>query len=395
MRKAAGGVARVPPPGPPGGAPPIRWCSAPFTNCDQVLVAFRVLGSRKHEHWLNKVAVGLTARRGTKHGRMCHVELMMQTEPGLWYRFGIIKKSYVGSDEKGKPMFEWGTVHGKPVDQSSWDSKYIFLSLSVKRARQKEAFDFLQSQLQNKFNYYGYLFNIIMPGGIGAGEYHPRLHGQGAQWYCSQIVGCALQAMADEGKLADAPHLAVPQMHAWRAAGALASLMLGAALGALIGILAGRDTQLWHGLAPLAGVLAGLFGSMAAGSLLAALSSALSPRCQAYGGQANPRCVATMGRGWSGRGGSYKGLGMSSGRLPCLVCLRLFVRLVLTPQRQSRPRSDPLPPPPPVASRADWRAVVGTTRNFHQSSPNSLYDDLCTAKGVSRSRDPHGDTMCI
>jgi hypothetical protein len=177
-------------------APSLRWNPAPFYNGDQVLVAFRVLGSRRNEHWLNRAAVIATARPGTKHGRMCHVELMLQVDAGLWYRFGIVKKSWVGNDEKGNPIFEWGVVHAKPVDTSSWDSKYKFLSISVSRPKQKAAFDFLMSQSGHDFNYYGYLLNILMPGGIGAGEYHPRMHVEKHKWFCSQLVGCALQVRA-------------------------------------------------------------------------------------------------------------------------------------------------------------------------------------------------------
>ena len=109
-------------------------------------MAFRVLGSRKHEHWLNRAAVALTASRRSKHGKMCHVELMMQPQPGVWMRFGIVKKSYIGNDAKGRPLFQKGVVHAKVVDTSSWDSKYVFLSMSVSRAKQKNAFDFLMSQ---------------------------------------------------------------------------------------------------------------------------------------------------------------------------------------------------------------------------------------------------------
>jgi hypothetical protein len=129
-----------------GGAP--RWNPTPFPGGDQVLVAFRVLGSRKHEHWLNKVAVAITASPRSKNGRLCHVELMMQVDLGAWHRFGVVKKTYVGQDPDGKPKFEWGRVHAKPVDTDSWDSKYIFLSLYVPRPRQKIAFDFLMSQVR-------------------------------------------------------------------------------------------------------------------------------------------------------------------------------------------------------------------------------------------------------
>ena len=83
----------------------------------QVLVAFRVLGSRKHEHPLNKAAVFLTASRRAKHGRLCHAELMMQVQPGVWVRFGIVKKSYGGDDGKGNPIFIEGRMHAKVVDQ--------------------------------------------------------------------------------------------------------------------------------------------------------------------------------------------------------------------------------------------------------------------------------------
>jgi len=34
-------------------------------------------------------------------------------EPGKWMRFGIVKKSYVGDDKKGRPIFRKGVVHAK------------------------------------------------------------------------------------------------------------------------------------------------------------------------------------------------------------------------------------------------------------------------------------------
>jgi hypothetical protein len=303
----------------------------PFANADQVLVAFRVLGSRKHEHWLNKVAVSLTARPGTKHGRMCHVELMMQTEPGVWYRFGIVKKSYVGSDEAGKPIFEWGSVHGKMVDQSSWDSKYIFLSLSVSRARQKTAFDFLTSQIGNRFNYWGYLLNLILPGGIGVGEYHPAMAAEPNEWYCSQLVGCALQAMGDESNLADVPHTPAGARHTYRVLATLAALVAGGVIGAFVGLLSKTQAGWGTSLAVLAGLSAGAVALLLSAAIISFCAAATSPRWKFY---------------------------------------------------RSRPRHD-------------WKNVMGRVRNLHQSSPNSLYDDLSGAKGVSRSRDPHGGSMLI
>jgi hypothetical protein len=111
----------------------------PFPNSDQVLLAFRLLGSRKREHYLNKIAVAATAKPFCEVSqRFCHVELMFQPYKGTWARFGIVKKTYVGEDSAGKPIFEWGAVHLKMVDQSSWDMKYKFLSVSVSRTKQKQ-----------------------------------------------------------------------------------------------------------------------------------------------------------------------------------------------------------------------------------------------------------------
>lgn len=309
--------------------PPIRWNPAPIYNGDQVLVAFRVLGSRSREHWLNKVAVALTARPGTKHGKMCHVELMLQTDAGVWYRFGIVKKTWVANDENGNPIFEWGVVHGKRVDTSSWDDKYKFLSISVSRQKQKVAFDFLTSQIGHSFNYYGYLLNIILPGGIGVGEYHPRMHVEKHAWYCSQLVGIALQAMSDEEGMAG-EHAPVEARHMWRVVSVMVSLIAGAGAGALSGIWLKQRAHYKQWEAVSAGVIAAVVVMSFVGTCISVMTYTSSSRRRFYGNRAQ--------------------------------------------------RHD--------ACKSDWRHAIGTTTNFHQSSPNSLYDALLEAKGVTPSRDP-------
>jgi hypothetical protein len=267
MRRGAGGGA--------------RWNPAPFQGADQVLVAFRELkkGGKRDEHWLNTWAAWLSSKRGTKHGRLCHVELLMQLNQGQWYRFGIVKKSYMGNDAEGKPIFEWGSVHARPVDTDSWDTKYVFLSLYVPRARQKVAFDFFMSQEGKPFNYWGYLLNIMLPGGIGVGEYHPRMHVEEHSWYCSQLVGAGLQAMGDDETLLTPPPAPVAK-NALRAAASVACLATAALGGTLTGLLLQGVTARWA--AGLAGALVGLVALMLTTGLCAALEALLSPRKSYY-----------------------------------------------------------------------------------------------------------------
>lgn len=242
--------------------PEIPFSTDDFPNSDQVLVAFRILGSRKHEHWLNKAAVYATADPFTKVPQnFCHVEIMFQPYKGAWVRSSVVKKTWVGNDEKNKPIFEWGKVHMKYVDQNSWDSKYKFLSVSVSRKKQKKCYDFLVSQVDGPFNYWGYVLNILLPhGGIGAGKFHPGMNQDRSQWYCSQLVGAGLQAMSDDDALDHGPYADEDETHLRRAAAACASLLFGSLVGLFFAYYIALFEALSRRNAILAGFACGLGG---------------------------------------------------------------------------------------------------------------------------------------
>lgn len=227
-------------------------------------------------------------------------------------------------------------MHAKEVDQNSWDSKYIFLSLSVSRAKQRQAFDFLMSQVDAPFNFRGYLWNAFLPGGFGVGHYHPELAREKHAWYCTQLVGVALQAMGDEDDLS------IPYTPP-RAAGAMRALsaLLVLTMAALAGTLTGFVLRSQAGLTALYSVLIGA---------LAALAFAM------VGGIA----ASSMEEWSAGRAAFY---------------------------RELEARHD--------AARASWRSVVGSHTSWHQSSPNSLYDMLLDCRGVTPGRDPHGPRLTL
>lgn len=122
--------------------------------------------------------------------------------------------------------------------------------------------------------------NTILPGGLGAGEYHPRMHVEDHKWFCSQLVGCALQAMSDDDALAAAP----PPSMARNALRALAELLVVLASVAA-GLLAGLGMKAGGtgaSLAALGGLAAGLVALVALGALVAMVFVLASPRQRLY-----------------------------------------------------------------------------------------------------------------
>lgn len=176
-----------------------------------VLVGFRI--HFEHEHWVNKYAVWLTKRSNevAPAGCMCHAEIMLQTHPGVWHQWGVVKKRWIDPSErprdlKAKEVYRWSLVHMHQVDTSTWDKKYKFLGFHVSREAQRAGMEFLMSQVNQPFNFKGYLLNLLLPVGVGADFFSEDLMNKNntAEWYCTQIIVAALQAMAEcEGRLRD------------------------------------------------------------------------------------------------------------------------------------------------------------------------------------------------
>lgn len=189
-------------------------------------------------------------------------------------------------------------------------------------------------QVDGPFNFSGYVANHFIPGGIGVAHYHPRLHDDKHAWFCTQLVGCALQAMGDEEELAMAY---VPPRGAHMA------------------------RALWVAMAALAGALAGAIvfrvSTENVGALNAALLCALAALVTAMvtGGAA-----AAVGDWFGARATFY---------------------------REMSARHD--------SARNAWRNVVGSHTRWHQSDPNMMWDTLVELLGVTAGRDPNGPGLSL
>jgi NADH:ubiquinone oxidoreductase subunit len=92
-----------------------EFAHSEFPDSHVVRVAFRTLGSRKHEHWLNKYAANLTRLPNEKKpaGSLTHAELIFAVRPGVYVKSSVIKKKWVGKDDKGNDIYQVRTVQQK------------------------------------------------------------------------------------------------------------------------------------------------------------------------------------------------------------------------------------------------------------------------------------------
>ena len=185
--------ARATPTGARGSDPDaIPWESDAFPGSTALRLAFKRIGDRKNEHYMNRLSVWATREAGdvAPGGLMCHAELMLLVKPDTWYRFSVNKMSQkMGPDNKTR--WEKGLVHGKWVKPQSLD-KYTMVELQMSRAAQYNVFMFLKRQMGKPFNGTAYWFNFVFPacalGAVNAGA-RP-----GERWYCTQLITAALQA---------------------------------------------------------------------------------------------------------------------------------------------------------------------------------------------------------
>ena len=152
--------------------------------------------------WLNGLAVSLTRPYGvtSPNGDMCHAELMIPVRSSQWVRFSINKKQFIGRDDSGAPQFEWGTVHATVMGEreSEWRNKYCFLQFELeKRENVQRVFEFLVTQANAPFNYYGYIFNnFFCCARFGTNYYSDKLRYEQGKWYCTEIIHAAMQCGA-------------------------------------------------------------------------------------------------------------------------------------------------------------------------------------------------------
>ncbi len=159
-----------------------------------VIIAFKRIDPDGNEHWLNKAAVKLTKRNDDvfPSGHLSHVELMFENNK-RWYRCSINKKTGT-YDKNGKITWRPGAVHCKYVSQESMKD-YDYFLYYANRQKQKEMYNFCISQLDNKFNFWGYVLNFFIPfGRIGTHSFYPRLLRRKTKWFCSELIVVALQS---------------------------------------------------------------------------------------------------------------------------------------------------------------------------------------------------------
>ena len=173
-----------------------------FPDACIMFAAFRTIGSRKNEHWLNKYAARMTRRPGdvSPGGRMCHVEVILAVRPGVYVKTSVIKKSWVGKREDGSDIWKPGGVHLKRTDPAEWQSKYVFLKFACDRASIHKMFKFLVVQSGHAFNPYSY-YAALTPYGWGVNRWTPEMMSErdDTAWFCSEFLTAALQCAATGG----------------------------------------------------------------------------------------------------------------------------------------------------------------------------------------------------
>lgn len=169
-----------------------------FADAKTVRVAFRTLQSMKREHWLNRFAALATARSGERSpgGKMCHAEVIFPVSNGKYVKASVIKKSFDGLDEKGKPKFKPGHVHLELTSPSEWKKKYVFIQMSAPRHHIKKMMNFFLINNKQPFNHRGYLANLVIPGGIGVKQYSERLSKVPRAYFCTEFIVTGIQCLA-------------------------------------------------------------------------------------------------------------------------------------------------------------------------------------------------------
>lgn len=172
----------------------IPWDTSNFPGCECVRIAFKRVGDRKNEHYMNRLSVIATREPNdvAPGGLMCHAELMLLVRENTWYRFSVNKMSQkIGKN--GKTYWQKGTVHGKWVKPRSMD-KYCLVDLHINRDRQHLMFTFLKNQLGKEFNTTAYWFNFVFPCfPLGYTRYRLNSIPQDKKWYCVELIVAAFQ----------------------------------------------------------------------------------------------------------------------------------------------------------------------------------------------------------
>lgn len=169
-----------------------------FTDCHTVRVAFRTLGSKKHEHYLNKYAARFTRLPGEKKpaGSLTHAEIILPVRPGVYVKASVIKKRWSHKGPDGKDVYVPMGSFLKRTDPAEWARKYIFISLHVSREAIFKCLKFLATQNDGPFNDRGYYANLFVPGGIGTRQFRNELLTHRTSFFCTELLVCALQCLS-------------------------------------------------------------------------------------------------------------------------------------------------------------------------------------------------------
>ena len=168
------------------------------------LLAFKV-SIEEDDHWLNKLAVWGTSSSASNskkddtegsqyRGKISHVEILINHEDEKWYRYSIMKKT--GQRRKdGSILWQWGKVHAIATKPDSVKN-YRFYRINSSFVGVNKALSFLEEQVNNgsQFNFSGYVLNFIFPFKIGNNNYLQAVKKKRNNWFCTELVICALQA---------------------------------------------------------------------------------------------------------------------------------------------------------------------------------------------------------
>lgn len=172
--------------------------STNFKDAENIMLACRVVGSKKHEHWLNKMAAQYTRKRTDSYpcGKLCHIEIIVAVKPDTYVKISVIKKMWAGTDENGKDIWMEGGVHLKRTARAEWAKKYYFLSLSCDRGAIYRMMRCAVAQNCSGFHNVAF-YTALTPIPVGLNFYHHGLLKDTTdKYFCTQLIVILLQCAA-------------------------------------------------------------------------------------------------------------------------------------------------------------------------------------------------------
>ena len=166
-----------------------EWHSDRFDrslDANKVFVLFRKLSRFREEPRMNRLAAWWTSNERDKKirgGIFHHVEVVMQVQAGVFYRFSIMKKTILVQEDGTETVFR-GRTHAKRLDPRDPTMKeYVCVAVPMFRRDQVGMLQFLERQHNGTFDMLRYL--------LGWTRLFPRRFT--AQLYTTQIpVTCVI-----------------------------------------------------------------------------------------------------------------------------------------------------------------------------------------------------------